>query len=50
MDGYPFNCATFIQMLGRCFDYIGGVPEELLFDQDKLVAVSENYGDSYPIL
>ncbi len=41
----PLNTATFIQMLGHCFDYIGGVPEELVFDQDKLVAVSENYGD-----
>lgn len=41
----PLTVATFIQMLGRCFDYIGGIPEELVFDQDKLVAVSENYGD-----
>jgi transposase len=23
----------------------GGIPEELVFDQDKLLAVSENYGD-----
>ena len=41
----PLTTAAFIQMLGHCFDYIGGVPEELVFDQDKLVAVSENYGD-----
>lgn len=41
----PLTVATFIQMLGQCFDYIGGIPEELVFDQDKLVAVSENYGD-----
>ncbi|PHJ39783.1 hypothetical protein P378_01380 [Desulforamulus profundi] len=41
----PLTVATFIQMLGRCFDYIGGIPKELVFDQDKLVAVSENYGD-----
>ncbi|MTI81252.1 MAG: IS21 family transposase [Firmicutes bacterium] len=41
----PLTSATFIQMLGRCFDYIGGVPEELVFDQDKIIAVSENHGD-----
>jgi len=41
----PLTTAAFIQMLGYCFEYIGGVPKELVFDQDKLVAVSENYGD-----
>jgi len=41
----PLTTAAFIQMLGRCFDYIGGVPEELVFDQDKIIAVSENHGD-----
>lgn len=41
----PLTTATFIQMLGHCFDYLGGIPEELVFDQDKLVAISENYGD-----
>ncbi len=41
----PLTTATFVQMLGHCFDYLDGVPEELVFDQDKLVAVSENYGD-----
>lgn len=41
----PLTTATFILMLSYCFDYIGGVPEELVFDQDKLVAVSENCGD-----
>jgi transposase len=39
------TAAMFIQMLRACFDYLGGVPDELVFDQDKLVAVSENYGD-----
>ncbi len=37
--------AMFVQMLRNCFDYLGGVPDEVVFDQDKLVAVSENYGD-----
>jgi len=34
-----------VQMLLACFEYLGGVPAELVLDQDKLVAVSENYGD-----
>jgi hypothetical protein len=41
----PLTTTTFIQMLRRCFDYLGGEPEELVFDQDKLLAVSENFGD-----
>jgi transposase len=41
----PLTTTTFIQMLRRCFDYLGGVPEELVFDQDKLLATSENHGD-----
>jgi transposase len=41
----PLTTTTFIQMLRRCFDYLGGLPKELVFDQDKLLAISENYGD-----
>ena len=41
----PFTVQRFLPMLYRCFEYITGVPRELVFDQDKLVAVSENYGD-----
>ena len=37
--------AMLVQMLRDCFDYLGGVPDEVVFDQDKLVAVSENHGD-----
>ena len=29
----------------RCFEYIGGIPQELIFDRDSIVTVSENYGD-----
>ncbi|WP_370516698.1 hypothetical protein [Sporomusa sp. KB1] len=32
-------------MLTNCFEYLGGVPEELVFDQDKILAVRENYDD-----
>lgn len=41
----PFTTARLTTMLRRCFEYIGGMPLELVFDQDKLVAVSENHGD-----
>jgi transposase len=41
----PLSTTTLIQMLRRCFEYIGGVPEEIVIDQDKLMTVSENHGD-----
>jgi len=41
----PFTAATFIQMLLFCFEYLGGICEELVLDQDKLAVVSENNGD-----
>lgn len=31
--------------LEECFDFFGGIPSELVFDQDRLLAVDENYGD-----
>jgi transposase len=41
----PLTTPRLVIMLQRCFEFYGGVPKELVFDQDKLVAVSENYGD-----
>jgi transposase len=41
----PISSAGFVKMLKDCFAYLGGVPKEIVLDQDKLVAVSENYGD-----
>jgi len=41
----PFTTTTFIHMLLFCFEHLGGVPEEVVIDQDKLAIVSENYGD-----
>ena len=35
----------FVQALQMCFEYLCGMPEELVFDQDRLLAVDENYGD-----
>lgn len=41
----PLTTPRLVTMLTRCFEFYGGVPKELVFDQDKLIAVSENYGD-----
>jgi len=39
------TAAQFVQALQICFEYLGGMPKELVFDQDRLLAVDENYGD-----
>lgn len=41
----PFRTIDVILHLLDCFDYYGGMPEELVIDQDKLMVVSENHGD-----
>lgn len=41
----PFTTPELIKALRWTFEYIEGVPKELVFDQDKLVAVGENHGD-----
>jgi transposase len=41
----PLNAKQFVQALQACFEYLGGIPGELVFDQDRLLAVDENYGD-----
>jgi len=41
----PLTTAKLLELLNHAFEYFGGVPQELVFDQDKTVAVSENYGD-----
>jgi len=42
---HPFRTTEVIVHLLSCFDYFGGVPEELVIDQDRLMVVSENAGD-----
>ena len=42
---HPFKTREVIDHLLSCFDYFGGVPEELVIDQDSLMVVSENHGD-----
>jgi transposase len=44
-QGHPFTTKDVIDHLLDCFDYFGGMPEELVIDQDRLMVVSENAGD-----
>jgi len=41
----PFTTLDLINHLLDCFEYIGGIPEEIVIDQDKVMVVSENRGD-----
>lgn len=41
----PFTTATFIDAHNRAFEYFGGMPKEMVYDQDRLLTVSENSGD-----
>lgn len=41
----PFTSIDFVRSLESCFQAIGGVPEELVIDQDRLMVVNENYGE-----
>lgn len=41
----PFKAPEFVQACHRCFRYLGGMPQEIVFDQDSLVCVAENSGD-----
>lgn len=39
------NAETFLEGIRRAFEFFGGVPKRLIFDNDK-VAVLKNYGKS----
>ena len=41
----PFKTIDVIQHLLNCFDTLGGVPKEIVIDQDSTMVVSENHGD-----
>ena len=41
----PFTSDDLVNIAYRCFAYFGGMPRELVFDQDSVVCVSENAGD-----
>ena len=41
----PFNTNDLIQLHQKAFDYFGGMPAEIVYDQDRIIVVSENVGD-----
>jgi transposase len=41
----PFTTLEVIVHLLECFDCLGGMPVELVIDQDSLLVVAENHGD-----
>lgn len=41
----PFTTADTIRSHENAFRHFGGMPEEMVYDQDNLIAVSENAGD-----
>ncbi|MHB1463474.1 MAG: hypothetical protein ACYC1M_19520, partial [Armatimonadota bacterium] len=40
-----FTSVDFVRSLESCFESLGGIPRELVIDQDRLMTVDENYGD-----
>jgi len=41
----PFRTEDLIRIQENAFQYFGGMTEEIVYDQDRLLAVSENAGD-----
>ena len=41
----PFSTLSAIDAHEKCFQYFEGFPEEMVYDQDKLMLVDENKGD-----
>ena len=41
----PFTTDTFVKAHVKAFEFFGGRPHEIVYDQDKVLAVSENNGD-----
>ena len=41
----PFNNNDIIRIHENAFEFFGGMPEEIVYDQDHLILVSENHGD-----
>lgn len=41
----PFTTVDFIQAHDMAFKHLGGMPIEIVYDQDRVLAVNENFGD-----
>ena len=42
---HPFLTSDLVHALYACFNYYGGMPKQLVYDQDSIIVVSENGGD-----
>jgi transposase len=40
-----FTSSDLVSALYGCFEYMGGMPRQLVYDQDSIIVVSENNGD-----
>ena len=45
LQSRPFTSVDLTGACFRCFNYFGGMPIEMVFDQDSILCVSENAGD-----
>lgn len=45
LQSRPFTASDLVRACYHCFAYFGGMPVEMVFDQDSIVCVSENAGD-----
>lgn len=41
----PFTTEDIIKIHENAFDFYGGIPQEIVYDQDHLILTSENHGD-----
>ena len=41
----PFTCELLVEAHEQAFRFLGGIPTEVVYDQDRLMMVSENLGD-----
>ena len=41
----PFTCELLVAAHEQAFRFLGGIPTEVVYDQDRLMMVSENLGD-----
>ncbi len=45
LQSRPYTASDLVQACHHCFRYMGGMPQEMVFDQDSIVCVAENAGD-----
>lgn len=45
LQSRPFTSVDLVNICHNCFRYLGGMPQEMVFDQDSIVCVNENAGD-----